>query len=76
MGERVVGCVKWFNAKSGYGFLEGDVFVHYTALVAASPFKYLVPGEIVEYAPSDTPRVTARSVTGMNRGQLMCDKHL
>lgn len=36
----MIGTVKWFNARKGYGFIEpdeggGDVFVHITAVQAA-----------------------------------------
>ena len=47
-----VGCVKWFNNKSGYGFLrvisegdnkDSDIFVHHSGVVVKENiFKYLV----------------------------------
>ena len=47
------GIVKWFNNKSGYGFItlktgpiEGDIFVHHSSLsVNTEQYKYLVQGE-------------------------------
>jgi CspA family cold shock protein len=46
------GRVKWFNNKKGYGFLKtrelGDVFVHYTAIVARG-FRYLTQGDRVSF---------------------------
>lgn len=55
-GDRVTGCVKWFNNKAGYGFitlLDGemsgkDVFVHHTSIcIKGTHYKYLVQGEYV-----------------------------
>ena len=48
----MLGTVKWFNEKKGYGFItpeEGsDVFVHYSA-IASEGFKTLVEGQKVEF---------------------------
>ena len=48
----MIGKVKWFDNKKGYGFiLEEDghqVFVHYTAVVTEG-FKSLSVGQSVEY---------------------------
>ena len=53
MEERETGTVKWFNDQKGYGFIArdsgGDVFVHYSSLVAASGFRSLAEGERVEF---------------------------
>jgi len=61
---RVLGQVKWFNLKAGYGFLSvkepvipgdtlvttADVFVHHTAIkVKKEQFRYLVQDEEVEF---------------------------
>jgi CspA family cold shock protein len=81
---RQVGRVKWFNNKTGYGFLEvtgtPDIFVHHKNLtVQDSQYKYLVQGEYVEFAlqPLDNNKVTAMDVTGVGRGPLMCEtRHL
>ena len=80
--QRFIGRVKWFNTKNGYGFLEykeGDIFVHYTALVVSkAQCRYLVQGEYVEFSPaertndSSESRWTANDVTGPLRGKLMC----
>lgn len=44
VAEKVTGTVKWFNVKSGYGFInrhdtKEDVFVHQTAIVNNNPKK-------------------------------------
>jgi len=54
---RLVGRVKWFNNKSGFGFItvcngeqkDNDIFAHYSAITSAeqSQYKYLVQGEYV-----------------------------
>jgi len=84
--ERLVGRVKWFNNKAGYGFLtvtDGsqagtDVFVHHSALgVTSQQYKYLVQGEYVEFDISATQNskhaYQATNVCGINSGKLMCE---
>lgn len=79
--ERLVGRVKWFNAKQGYGFItdcksNADVFVHHSGLVAPeNVYKTLREGEYVEYSTKvdDKQKTVAIDVTGMNRGPLGCE---
>jgi cold shock CspA family protein len=57
--ELYTGCVKWFNSKTGFGFItvindcdykNMDVFVHHTSInVSDKTYKYLVQGEYVEF---------------------------
>ena len=57
IATRVTGTVKWFNAKSGYGFIirddtKEDLFVHQTVIVKNNPKKAigsLSQGERVEF---------------------------
>lgn len=49
----VVGTVKWFDTKKGFGFIKGqeeghDVFVHYSS-IEGDGFRSLKNGESVEY---------------------------
>ena len=55
-GERVTGCVKWFNNKAGYGFVTilsgentgNDIFVHHSSIsIKGTHYKYLVQGEYI-----------------------------
>jgi Y-box-binding protein 1 len=46
VATKVAGTVKWFNVKSGYGFIHRedtgeDIFIHQTAIVKNNPRKYL-----------------------------------
>jgi CspA family cold shock protein len=59
MTERIVGTVKWFNARKGYGFIgreEGeDVFVHFTA-IAMDGYRRLDEGQNVEFTIEEGPK--------------------
>jgi len=80
-GKRQIGCVKWFNNKTGFGFItsEGsDIFVHHSNVVVSSEqYKYLVQGEYVEFVVSHiangTHSTQAGDVTGIQKGKLMCE---
>jgi cold shock CspA family protein len=84
--ERLVGCVKWFNNKAGYGFItvsEGersgtDVFIHHSSInVKNQQYKYLVQGEYVEFTIISTAGGShvfqAADVSGIKNGKLMCE---
>ena len=69
MTERMVGTVKWFNARKGYGFIgreEGeDVFVHFSAITMEG-YRRLDEGQIVEFTIEEGPRgVQAGNVTAV-----------
>ena len=83
---RLVGQVKWFNNKAGYGFItvnDGeysgkDIFIHYSTIrVTNSQYKYLVQGEYVEFevekSSSTTHEFQATAITGIKGGKLMCE---
>jgi cold shock CspA family protein len=84
--EHLLGRVKWFNNKAGYGFVtvtDGsrsgtDVFVHHSAInVDSQQYKYLVQGEYIEFdlikIESDKHEWQASCVSGIRGGKLMCE---
>jgi CspA family cold shock protein len=84
--EHLLGRVKWFNNKAGYGFItvtDGkrsgtDVFVHHSAVnVENNQYKYLVQGEYVEFdlikTTSGAHEWQASNVHGIKGGKLMCE---
>lgn len=67
----MIGKVKWFDSKKGYGFIltdEGrEVFVHYTGIVAEG-FKALTEGQNVEFEIGNNEKgVQAVNVTVVPR---------
>jgi CspA family cold shock protein len=84
--EILTGRVKWFNNKTGFGFITvtdgsnvgSDIFVHHSSInVLSEQYKYLVQGEYVEFTLCNTPegkhKFQAGSVKGIKGGQLMCE---
>ena len=82
----LTGQVKWFNSKTGYGFItivDGehagkDIFTHYSSIqVTDSQYKFLVQGEYVELGlskpESGTHEFQATNVTGIKGGKIMCE---
>jgi len=85
---RMIGQVKWFNNKAGYGFITvngesqyagKDIFVHYSTINVGegeSQYRYLVQGEYVEFQLSVSTNTThefqATHISGINGGMLMC----
>jgi CspA family cold shock protein len=51
------GTIKWYNARKGYGFIEGedgkDIFVHKTSLPEGV---FVNEGDKVEYETEDSER--------------------
>ncbi len=69
----MIGKVKWFDSKKGYGFIlteEGrEVFVHYTGIVAEG-FKALTEGQAVEFEIGNNDKgVQAINVTVIPKKQ-------
>lgn len=66
-GQKMAGCVKWFNMKTGFGFLTvvrgggsgelkvgSEVFVHHSNVkVQEEQYRFLVQGEYVEFDVSE-----------------------
>ena len=56
---RLIGRVKWFNDRKGFGFLTAidnqDIFVHHTA-IRCDGFRTLREGEMVEYEAETGPK--------------------
>lgn len=84
--SQLIGRVKWFNNKAGYGFVtitDGeksgtDVFVHHSSInVSSQQYKYLVQGEYIEFklinVKNSTHECQAADVSGIKGGKLMCE---
>ena len=83
------GQVKWFNNKSGYGFISvkigdetKDIFAHYSNITLNdSQYKYLTQGEYVEFELSKIEEkkegseheFQAFNITGIGGGPIMCE---
>jgi cold shock CspA family protein len=66
-GKKMAGCVKWFNMKTGFGFLSvvqsvcgselkvgSEIFVHHSNIkVTEEQYRFLVQGEYVEFEMSN-----------------------
>ena len=81
---RQQGIVKWFNNRSGFGFVttlgddKKDIFVHHSGVsVDREQYKYLVQGEYVNFMVKTTENEEhphqAYDVTGLFGGMLMCE---
>jgi cold shock CspA family protein len=82
----LIGCVKWFNNKEGYGFItimsDGDrngedIFAHQSNIYPTTcGYRTLRTGEYISLNLSDEERPQAIDVTGVCGGPLMCDTEL
>ena len=86
---RLTGRVKWFNNKTGFGFISvvggndqykdaSEVFVHHSAVtVSQEQYRYLVEGEYVEFSvvvtDSGEHKFQAGDVRGVKGGKLFCE---
>jgi len=84
--EVFTGRVKWFNNKTGFGFItvtDGsksgtDLFAHHSAIkVETSQYKYLVQGEYLEFnissSTNEKHEFQATNISGIKGGKLMCE---
>ena len=85
--QRLTGMVKWFNNKSGFGFItvcgDGefggkDIFAHYSSIrVTNSQYKYLVQGEYVYFnlvkSENEKHEYHAIDITGIMNGPILCE---
>jgi cold shock CspA family protein len=82
--ETYMGVVKWFNNKTGYGFItclekeyqHKDIFVHHSALTPYNDqYKYLIQGEYVQFQikhqQHNTHSISANNVTGILGGNIL-----
>ena len=89
--DRLIGQVKWFNNKTGYGFItiiDGehtgkDIFTHYSSIRVndtGSQYKYLVQGEYVELLlikpENGKYEFLANDVSGIKGGTIMCETRI
>ena len=86
---RLTGRVKWFNNKTGFGFISvvggndqykdaSEVFVHHSAVkVRQEQYRYLVEGGYVEFSVVTTDtgdhKFQAGDVRGVKGGKLFCE---
>jgi len=86
---RLTGRVKWFNNKTGFGFISvvggndqfkdaSEIFVHHSAVtVSQEQYRYLVEGEYVEFSVVTTDsgehKFQAGDVRGVKGGKLFCE---
>ena len=82
--KRHLGKVKWFNPRSGFGFVtrvddDSDVFVHHSGLMPNNEcFKTLYTGEYVEMdiTTDEHGKHFASNVRGPKGGDLMCERYV
>jgi CspA family cold shock protein len=81
-GKIYKGVVKWFNNKTGYGFItsidtEDDIFVHHSKIIVENEqYKYLVQGEYITFELENLDekhKYQAINIRGIDGGKLMCE---
>lgn len=82
--SRVVGNVKWYDTKKGFGFVTlvtpenentgNDIFVHYSNVNVVNGYRRLFPGEYVEFelGQAEDGRSVCLNVGGLFGGNLLC----
>lgn len=87
VAENIIGMVKWFNNKSGFGFITvcspcehkgKDIFVHFSSIsITKTQYKYLIQGEYVDMTivkvNSDKHEFQAANISGVLGGPIMCE---
>lgn len=85
--QNVLGQVKWFNNKTGYGFVTvvsdsthkgKDIFAHYSNLkIDKSQYKYLIQGEYIQFdlvkPNKGNHEYHAVNMSGVCGGSLLCE---
>lgn len=82
--SRVVGNVKWYDTKKGFGFVTlvtpelentgNDIFVHFSNLNVVDGYRRLFPGEYIEFelGQATDGRSVCLNVSGLFGGTLLC----
>lgn len=82
--SRVVGNVKWYDTKKGFGFVTlvtpelentgNDIFVHFSNVNVEDGYRRLFPSEYVEFevGQADDGRPVCLNVSGLFGGNLLC----
>ena len=82
--QNVIGRVKWFNRKKGFGFIcvvnpehelnNTDLFFHYTSIKTEN-FKILYPGEYVSFDifKNEEEKWICNNITGIYGNELLTD---
>ena len=81
--DKIIGCVKWFDSKKGFGFVTvltpeldktgSDIFIHFSNICVEDNYKRVYPGEYIEFDIGKSPdgRPCCTTVTGIYGGNLL-----